>query len=98
MYSLLSNLSATGRPASGSTVSETAGLIGSAAAMSEDDDVRAEYDRVTKSTTGTDVLKVQRLRKEFLKRPDVGDKSSGCCGSPKKKIVWQLIISSFAAV
>ena len=77
----------TGRPVSGSTVSETAGLIGNAASMSEDADVRAEYDRITKSTTGTDVLKVQRLRKEFLKRPDIDEKSSGCCGSPKKKIV-----------
>ncbi|EDV27708.1 uncharacterized protein TRIADDRAFT_53677 [Trichoplax adhaerens] len=78
--------SPTQRPASGSTTSETAGLIGSAASMSEDDDVRAEYDRISKATTSTDVLKVQRLRKEFLKRPDVSEKSQLCCGSKPDKI------------
>lgn len=56
--------------------------------MSEDDDVRDEYQRLKLSTSNdSDVLTVRHLRKEFMKRPDVDDKNNGCCNIQTEKVV-----------
>ena len=63
-------------------------MIGNTASMSEDDDVRDEYQRLKSSTSNdSDVLTVRHLRKEFVKRPDVNDKKNGCCGTQTEKVV-----------
>ncbi|EDV20637.1 uncharacterized protein TRIADDRAFT_60879 [Trichoplax adhaerens] len=69
-----------------SEVTDATELISNAASMSADDDVRDEYQRLKSSSSGNDVLSVRHLRKEFIKRPDVNDKRTGCCNVEKKKM------------
>ena len=64
-------------PSPAASNGESASLNSNKACMSEDDDVRQEYLRISSSNNNDDVLRVQNLRKEFMKRSDTDEQASG---------------------
>lgn len=60
--------------------------------MSEDEDVKQEYLRISSTSNNQDVLKVQNLRKEFLKRSNTDEQSSGWFQSSGNNMVRRTVV------
>ncbi|RDD36392.1 ATP-binding cassette sub-family A member 5 [Trichoplax sp. H2] len=73
-------------PSSASSICEIASLNSNKASMSEDEDVREECHRITTSSSSQDVLRVQNLRREFIKYSNMDQRQPGLFHQESRKV------------